>query len=174
MVPCYLPSRTRWGNQINKILWELLPFNSQTKQTYDQNSVSQSLKQFVASILSNWSKNSTDDLMQKNYNAIKKCFIVAFPEGVHALKECDFALSDADFANTGVFTHIFINKLSWHLFNLFSSFQPNINFYFKYMWKMSIQCTVLGLEPTTFRKWVHSHNHKTRSRSHKTFHFGVE
>ena len=66
--------------------------------------------------------------MQKNYNAIKKCFIVAFPEGVHALKECDFAISDADFANTGVFTHIFINKLSWHLFNLFSSFQPNINF----------------------------------------------
>ena len=30
------------------------------------------------------------------------------------------------------------------------------------MWKMSIQYTVLGFEPTTFRTWVSSHNHKNQ------------
>ena len=46
------------------------------------------------------------------------------------------------------------------LFCLFSSFQTNITkFYIKYMWKMSIQYTVPGFEPTTFGTWVFSHNH---------------
>ena len=31
----------------------------------------------------------------------------------------------------------------------------------KYVWKIAIQYTVLGFEPTTFRTWVSSHNHKT-------------
>ena len=30
------------------------------------------------------------------------------------------------------------------------------------MWKMSIQYTALGFEPTTFRTWVSFHNHQTR------------
>ena len=33
------------------------------------------------------------------------------------------------------------------------------NFYNKYVWKMSIQYTVLGFEHMTFKKWVSSHNH---------------
>ena len=31
------------------------------------------------------------------------------------------------------------------------------------MWKMSIQCLVLGFEPMTFWLWVSSHNHLTRA-----------
>ena len=31
------------------------------------------------------------------------------------------------------------------------------------MWKISIQYTVLGLEPMSFRMWVSSHNHLTRA-----------
>ena len=38
------------------------------------------------------------------------------------------------------------------LFHLFSVF-------FKYMWKMSIQYTAPGFEPTTFGTWVSFHNH---------------
>ena len=44
-------------------------------------------------------------------------------------------------------------------FCLFSSFKKHYNYYNKYMWKISIQYTVLGFEPTTFRTWVSSHNH---------------
>ena len=47
-------------------------------------------------------------------------------------------------------------------FVYFQSFQTNItNFYNKYMWKMSIQYTVPGFEPTTFQTWVVTHNHQT-------------
>ena len=50
------------------------------------------------------------------------------------------------------------------LFHLFSVFlNKHYNFYNKYMWKMSIQYTVPGFEPTTFRTWVSSHNHWTRA-----------
>ena len=46
------------------------------------------------------------------------------------------------------------------LFRLFSVFSnKQYNFYNKYMWKMSIQYTVPGFEPTTFGTWVSSHNH---------------
>ena len=41
---------------------------------------------------------------------------------------------------------------------LFSSFQTN-NFYNKYMWKISIQYSVVGFEHSTFRTRVSSHNH---------------
>ena len=50
------------------------------------------------------------------------------------------------------------------LFRLFSVFSnKHYNSYNKYMWKMSIQYTVPGFEPTTFRPWASSHNHWTRA-----------
>ena len=45
-------------------------------------------------------------------------------------------------------------------FVYFRSFQTKItNFYYKYMWKMSVQYMVPGFEPTTFGTWLSSHNH---------------
>ena len=46
------------------------------------------------------------------------------------------------------------------LFRLFSVFSKEQN---KSMWKISIQNTPLGFEPTTSRIWVICHNHKTRA-----------
>ena len=51
----------------------------------------------------------------------------------------------------------------FHLFLFFSDKQYNS--YNKSMWHnvMSIQYRAPGYEPTTFRMWVSSHNHKTRA-----------
>ena len=46
------------------------------------------------------------------------------------------------------------------LLRLFSVFSyKQYNFYNKYMWKMSTQYTVQGIEPTTFGIRVSFHNH---------------
>ena len=59
------------------------------------------------------------------------------------------------------------------LFRLFSVFsnKHHYNFYKKYMWKMSIQYTVLEFEPTTFGTWVSSHNHLTTAHAPKNILF---
>ena len=42
---------------------------------------------------------------------------------------------------------------------IFGLFKQTLQFYNNNMWKMSIQYTVPGFEPTTFGTWVYSHNH---------------
>ena len=64
-----------------------------------------------------------------------------------------------------IWRHVFKNGQSPASFSfIFGLFQTNINAICnKLMWKMSIQYTALGLEPTTYRKWVSSHIHYTRA-----------
>ena len=50
------------------------------------------------------------------------------------------------------YIQLFLMGHRWPLFRLISSFQKNITiFTTNICYKMSIQCTVLGFEPTTFR-----------------------
>ena len=42
---------------------------------------------------------------------------------------------------------------------IFCLSNKHYNFYSKYVWKMSIQYTGMGFEPTIFKTWVSSHNH---------------
>ena len=49
----------------------------------------------------------------------------------------------------GLFYCLFLVFLNKHHYNVYN----------KNKWKMSIQYTVPGFEPTTFRTWVSSHNH---------------
>ena len=47
-----------------------------------------------------------------------------------------------------------------YFFIIFGLFKQTLQiFATKYMWKMSIQYTVPGFEPTTLVMWVSSHNH---------------
>ena len=66
------------------------------------------------------------------------------------------------FVRLATFT-FFLKKLAnpglfYHLSFIFSN-KHHSNFYNKYMGKMSIQYTVPGFKPTTFRTWYSSHNH---------------
>ena len=55
---------------------------------------------------------------------------------------------------------IFLQAIPGFFFVYFRSFQANIiTIFTKINVKMSIQYTVLGIEPTTFRTWASSHNH---------------
>ena len=61
-----------------------------------------------------------------------------------------------------IFAIVFFKKIwptpaSFCLFPVFSNKQ--YIFYNKSMWKMSIQYTVPGFNPTTLHKWVVTHNH---------------
>ena len=66
---------------------------------------------------------------------------------------------------------IFLMGHPWPLFRLFSvcSNKHYNSIFNKLMWKTSIQYTVLGYEPKTFKTWVLSHNHLTSSWSYQTF-----
>ena len=52
---------------------------------------------------------------------------------------------------------------------LFRLFKQTLQFLQQFLWKLSIQYTVLGFEPTTFRLQVLSLNHKTCGQSYKHF-----
>ena len=73
------------------------------------------------------------------------------------------SISQADFFYRPALANFFKGPLR-PLFRLFLCFQTNITILTANKCeKMSIQYTVLGFEPTTFRKWVSSHNHLTRA-----------